>query len=1466
MSQKQPKPKTTAITAAADASLTERERTGMPRDTSPYQVALRSYHYTPFYEDDHDTTEHAALIGRQQALDSFVQRLTKADGGGSFLVNGYRGVGKTSFVNAAVRQLRSYYRRDSNRDRPVLHVEPVVIRINLARTLSPDVLMARIVRQVYSELSTPNKHLFGRRWRFAWAWPLYTSRSLLDLLDQDTRTFLELAVIRTSAQVNDTETNTTERKRGGKTPEVPIPGLGISLPLGLPGEHSTTRTASRSRSIQFQSYNTDAAEDDLLELMARLGNFGDLQTRAARQLGIQGLKLIFIFDEIDKLEQSAKAAYGDAKPLVSSFTQIVGLLKNVFTGSRHIFIFIAGKETHRQWQRDSAGGEGILESVFGQEFYLPCLWEGIADWFVGFVREGSASLSPADERRLIQLKKYLKFKGRGIARKLNREFYDLLVFDHDRIELPAPDSSDDADRVFWQRIAGYAELYDRLNEVIFRRIYVPDFGQDVQPGVPEATIEVLLDRLDNDIFEEQRLGVYYLADRLIDLEIFRRDEMSTLLAEFSENIRPPREEVLQDMLDSLVKGQFFKERTFLIDSEPILTYAPGNALDRLKGRLSGSNRYRSQPMRAIAVGNTLTPQPSATTPADGYSFSNLTTEAEAALSAFLDQKDHNPNDDRIFSINGWAALPPIGVLERLREHPRIVNRLADFDILSQADNRLFDVPLDPSAGLTDTVDPTAGPPSGDSVPRIATILTICATIAGQLGEGYFEPLLATIAATRTELAALTPGKDGEAVTLLRIRREVTQRLLSSLTRYADMVVEGGQRPLPPVLLVNVDGPRELRVHVPYFAKWFGQIAANPRGEESKPVIILSNPAQLPPGVLGQFGRIEYFPTVPTDAPRAATTDDNEKQALAALNLPPDTPLPRWLMTTTLRARAANDKARLRRLQALVSLDDLTATEYARFAVTLLNSTRLRRWFLELAIYRYFDLQTLAAIAEHTPSWKAARETPEIVLTTLLRYPQLLKPAQPSGYCLLPKLRLALLERPEERDPLERRQRHIYARDYYATRLRLPSAYSIADIRATYSIGETDLDNYWRVEWAYHYLQSELTGDFTRATVELLDLTDFLTDYMLASPATRTEVGALLTILEDGAAPQLRDDEQLRFEIRTRRAEWHLLTYEALTDDPATMADARAALSKARTLLTELLNDSPTRRDTWARFRRYIEAQIKMARVLAAEGDLTAARDLLLGTLDQAELWDETLATENILLRLAQLATDSGEWDAVLAYTTRFQNIAVADTDGVGDAAEIDYLQGKALFFRANHAAHKATPDIEEVADFAAAAERAYLSSLARLDAQPDDDVDNRGAAAGLRRKRRSAALLLRYLGLARLNVLRVWSGVPHPDPIQTQSSAAQWLEDAQQRYAVAVPLAETIEDASYTARLFTEQTRLEYTMIMQGTQTTPNALQRLLALAHETRRLLDTRTALQTELDWLHLYAEIRALEPAPLG
>ena len=77
-------------------------------------------------------------------MDRLAQRILYSDGG-SFLITGYRGVGKTSFVHEVIRQLSNA--NEQGRQTRVLYV-----CMNITKPISPSELMHQIVRGLYDKI------------------------------------------------------------------------------------------------------------------------------------------------------------------------------------------------------------------------------------------------------------------------------------------------------------------------------------------------------------------------------------------------------------------------------------------------------------------------------------------------------------------------------------------------------------------------------------------------------------------------------------------------------------------------------------------------------------------------------------------------------------------------------------------------------------------------------------------------------------------------------------------------------------------------------------------------------------------------------------------------------------------------------------------------------------------------------------------------------------------------------------------------------------------------------------------------------------------------------------------------------------------------------------------------------------------------------------------------------------------
>ncbi len=104
---------------------------------------------------------HAAsngrFVGRKAELEALVLRILFSEGG-SFLVTGYRGVGKTSYVNQVVCTLKELV--PWAEDLFDSSIEIIDVQFNLARPLNSGELMHHIIRRLVEELR--HKGIYSR--------------------------------------------------------------------------------------------------------------------------------------------------------------------------------------------------------------------------------------------------------------------------------------------------------------------------------------------------------------------------------------------------------------------------------------------------------------------------------------------------------------------------------------------------------------------------------------------------------------------------------------------------------------------------------------------------------------------------------------------------------------------------------------------------------------------------------------------------------------------------------------------------------------------------------------------------------------------------------------------------------------------------------------------------------------------------------------------------------------------------------------------------------------------------------------------------------------------------------------------------------------------------------------------------------------------------------------------------------
>lgn len=447
-----------------------------------------SYHGLFSSENDKIRTHRAARA------DTFANRLYLSDGG-AFLITGYRGVGKTTFVKESIHSLKDKldeYCPNPNQ-RPVL----LDVHLNIAKPLSGVELMHSILRQLHKRL---------------------VDLKLLSQLPKPLQESLQLSMLRTSAQLALKSSQSAESS------------LGIKRVLSI----GTKFTSGIGKDISYLAYDERSAENDLIALAHQLtvgftpvGKFG-LGSWFRSPIR---LKLLFVFDELDKIEEADGA---DA-----SLSDILHSLKTLFTTSGISFIFVAGYNLHERWQRDVQRGDSVYESVFAESHYLPATWDHVDNICDPFLANMS-DLSDYSQQLYSDFKRFLAFNGRGIPRRILRGFYDKVRWDGKTANLVLSEQER-------RHIRFYADVHQIL--VASEEVILGEYAQELRP----------------EMLDKQRLGIYYILDWILarGCTPFTLTELLDLAStELKSGIAPTRElapKVVSGLVGLLQKENYLEE-------------------------------------------------------------------------------------------------------------------------------------------------------------------------------------------------------------------------------------------------------------------------------------------------------------------------------------------------------------------------------------------------------------------------------------------------------------------------------------------------------------------------------------------------------------------------------------------------------------------------------------------------------------------------------------------------------------------------------------------------------------------------------------------------------------------------------------------------------------------------------------------------------------------------------------------
>ncbi|MGH3377037.1 MAG: serine/threonine-protein kinase [Actinoallomurus sp.] len=331
------------------------------------------------------------LLGNEPLIKALEERLVNSVGG-TFLVTGFRGAGKSTLIEQALDGIKEAHPRGR-------FVLPVVLSV--ARPLETERLLFAIIRRVFEELVEAN---------------------VLERLPAAVRHSLVTSYMRTSLSFKETRADATERTANlefapAKLARGMLGPAGMAIPkAGM----STKRSRSLATEAAFLAYSETDVEHDMMRIIRLLSTVPE-QARGwwpwrARPLDLQ---LVVVLDEVDKL-----TALQDGLDKVE---RLLSGIKNVVTMRGAHYLVVAGPDLHDRVLRDSGRGNSIYESIFAWQLYVPCGWSAPKR-----LLDDLCLREDRDSGVIEEFEKYLRFKSRGILRKLLQELNAFVVWTDDR--------------------------------------------------------------------------------------------------------------------------------------------------------------------------------------------------------------------------------------------------------------------------------------------------------------------------------------------------------------------------------------------------------------------------------------------------------------------------------------------------------------------------------------------------------------------------------------------------------------------------------------------------------------------------------------------------------------------------------------------------------------------------------------------------------------------------------------------------------------------------------------------------------------------------------------------------------------------------------------------------------------------------------------------------------------------------
>ena len=405
-----------------------------------------------------------------------LQPLIDNSDGGAILITGLRGVGKSTMVHNAVAQVNE---KGNHRI--------FAVHVVLPTEKNYDQMLVEIIRKLYELLVGDN---------------IYWNE-----LDFDTQNRIKLAYNRTRLHIKQSA-NTSLEGEGG-----------LQLPF------------NRFPSLKFKGGHQQSEEESYLKFAAEDAEYELIQCIEALIRNNRRNRVVVIIDEIDKITSNKEG--------MAYFERCLERMKNLISCANALFIFVAGIDVYKRWEKDSQKINSLYDSLFDNHIYLPCIWDSAEEIFDVIedreyvykpVRAPFRELVSEDYTTIIEpafqmLADYILFKGKGLPRKMLRTFNEFVVWDG---EVPC-----------FQMSGNRLRAISQINNLMVKfRTFTEEenlktlFERDIYYSLFLSMLDILLSTDEITFSEEEMLET--LLDPSEPMQTFFRDILQKLLHIFTD--------------------------------------------------------------------------------------------------------------------------------------------------------------------------------------------------------------------------------------------------------------------------------------------------------------------------------------------------------------------------------------------------------------------------------------------------------------------------------------------------------------------------------------------------------------------------------------------------------------------------------------------------------------------------------------------------------------------------------------------------------------------------------------------------------------------------------------------------------------------------------------------------------------------------------------------------------------------